>query len=605
MARLNKYDRQHLSNIATVQRQVDRIFNAAIKEAARIGVRIDEISPDRLFSFSDYPITRKEVEKLLDGLKSGLSGVIVNGVKSSWTLSNNKNNELARQVFGDNVGKLSQAQYRRYFSTNGTALDAFLNRKENGLNLSDRVWRYTEAFKREIELGLDVGIRNGLAADEMSRELRQWLQHPDMLFRRVRDEHGNLQLSQRAAAFHPGQGVYRSSYKNARRLAATETNIAYRTADHERWQQLDFVVGIEIRLSNNHTCLGSDGQPHAFTDICDDLAGRYPKHFKFTGWHPHCRCHAVPIMKTEEEMMADNKRIMAGEEVSETSVNEVKDVPPQFTKWVQNNQERIERASSMPYFLRDNPKTMKAALSGVDGAQSGGQASNISQLQKLIDAQDKIMFTPEQLKNMKDVEQALRVKRGLAMTFEEANESRSNPFFSKGTYEYTHNCQCCSVTFEMRRRGFQVRATERTTTGVPTELAKRSNRGMAYLDPQTGKVPTETSIGGRYVPTNGWQIRTKTEKMLITEGEAAMKETGRYQISLNWKGGGGHRISAERTASGSLIIYDPQTGKKYNGFGSYVKVHHGLINITYTMGILRTDNLLINPKYIAGIVKKL
>ena len=33
-------------------------------------------------------------------------------------------------------------------------------------------------------------------------------------------------LSVKAAqAFHPGHGVYRSSYKNALRLAATETNM--------------------------------------------------------------------------------------------------------------------------------------------------------------------------------------------------------------------------------------------------------------------------------------------------------------------------------------------------------------------------------------------
>ena len=44
------------------------------------------------------------------------------------------------------------------------------------------------------------------------------------------------------------------------------------TADYERWQQLDFVVGIEIKLSNNHTL---NGMP--FTDICDKLKGRYPK----------------------------------------------------------------------------------------------------------------------------------------------------------------------------------------------------------------------------------------------------------------------------------------------------------------------------------------
>ena len=297
MARLNKWERQHLKDLSALDKRIKQIYEAAIKEAARIGATISDFNPDRLFSFNDYPITRNGIEKLLSGLKSGWSAAIVNGINSAWTLSNNKYNELARQVFGDNVGKLSRAQYRRYFSTNDEAREAFIQRKTNGLNLSDRVWNYTNQFKEEIELGLDVSLRNGVAAEEMTKELRQYLKFPDKLFRRVREEHGVLQLSKRAAAFHPGQGVYRSSFKNARRLAATETNIAYRTADYTRWQDLDFVVGIEIKLSNNHTLNGV-----AFRDICDELKGLYPKTFKFTGWHPHCRCHAETVLKTEEEM---------------------------------------------------------------------------------------------------------------------------------------------------------------------------------------------------------------------------------------------------------------------------------------------------------------
>ncbi len=190
----------------------------------------------------------------------------------------------------------------------------------------------------------------------MARQLQRYLQHPDMQYRRVRDEHGNLQLSQRAAAFHPGQGVYRSSYKNARRLAATETNIAYRTADHERWQQLDFIVGIEVHLSNNHTCLGKDGKPHPFYDICDELKGKYPKDFKFTGWHPHCRCIATTILKTEAEMDADDEAILRGDEPSDpdTSENAVTELPDNFRGWMEANQDRIDRAKSLPYFIRDS-----------------------------------------------------------------------------------------------------------------------------------------------------------------------------------------------------------------------------------------------------------
>lgn len=159
------------------------------------------------------------------------------------------------------------------------------------------------------------------------------------------------------ADFHPGRGVYRSSYMNARRLAATETNIAYRTADHERMKNLDFVVGIEIHLSHNHTCKGRDGKPHPFTDICNELEGKYPKDFKFTGWHPHCRCYVTSILKSDKEIAEDTKKILRGEPVDGESENTVEDVPEGYKKWVEKNEKRIEAAKkkgTLPYFVRDN-----------------------------------------------------------------------------------------------------------------------------------------------------------------------------------------------------------------------------------------------------------
>lgn len=354
MARQNKYDKKHLSNLSAYERQVDRLYQQVIAQAVTIGVSIPDFKPDKLFSFNDYPAIRKRVEKLMSGLQSGLSAVILNGIKSEWELSNIKNDELVR----DSIGKIWKGKRgaehvvknsKRYFQHNEDARDAFVSRKVSGLNLSDRVWRYTDQFKAEIELGLDLGIRSGMSADDMTHELRDYLRHTDKLFRRVRDEHGVLQLSKRAAAFHPGQGVYRSSYKNARRLAATETNIAYRTADYERWQQLDFVVGIDIRLSNNHPV----------PDICDELQGRYPKNFKFTGWHPHCRCHALTILKTDEEIAEDTRKILNGEPLDGESVNRVDDVPEAFNGWIEDNKERAKGWSSMPYFVKQNPQYVR------------------------------------------------------------------------------------------------------------------------------------------------------------------------------------------------------------------------------------------------------
>ena len=371
----NNYDKKHLRNIAVICARIDRIFNKAAEEAALIGATIKDDLGDRIFSFSDYPQTRKQIDALTEELHASLETTIVNGIDGAWALSNGKNDDLVRRVFGRKADDLPEAQRRRYFNNNAQALEAFLARKTQGLGLSDRVWRYTTEFKNEIELGLDLGIRSGKSAAAMTRDLRQYLQHPDKLFRRVRDEHGLLKLSQAAKDFHPGRGVYRSSYMNARRLAATETNIAYRTADHLRWQKMDFVVGIEIVLSNNHTIrlqpgektsdlpgqMRADGTPKAnavrtLTDICDTLAGRYPKDFKFTGWHPHCRCRAVTILKTEEEMARDTKRILDGRQPSADSANAVTDTPEAFKGWVENNRDRIANGHSLPYFIRDNAK---------------------------------------------------------------------------------------------------------------------------------------------------------------------------------------------------------------------------------------------------------
>ena len=62
------------------------------------------------------------------------------------------------------------------------------------------------------------------------------------------------------------------------------------------------------------------------------------------------------ILKSHEEMRENNKRVMRGEEPLQGSKNEVKDMPLQFKKWVDENQDRIARAKALPYFLRDNEK---------------------------------------------------------------------------------------------------------------------------------------------------------------------------------------------------------------------------------------------------------
>jgi hypothetical protein len=132
--------------------------------------------------------------------------------------------------------------------------------------------------------------------------------------------------------------------------------MAYRNAEQLRWSQMDFIIGYEVKLSDNHNCKGVPNG--AFYDICDDLKGRYPKDFKWCGWHPNCRCYVIAIIKSEERFWEDeDKRGNDNETITE--------MPENFNKWASLNQDRIARAEqrgTLPYFVRDNRERVKQAV---------------------------------------------------------------------------------------------------------------------------------------------------------------------------------------------------------------------------------------------------
>jgi len=168
------------------------------------------------------------------------------------------------------------------------------------------------------------------------------LNNPTALFHRVRDKYGNLVLSKNAQNYHPGQGVYRSAYKNALRLASNEINVAYKSADWLRIQQNPDVVGFEVRLSPQHKVY----------DMCDELKGKYPKTFHFHGWHVGCKCHIVSILKTPDELI---KELKADEELPpESSSNYISDVPSNYKQWVTDNKDRFKNWKTKPYFIEAN-----------------------------------------------------------------------------------------------------------------------------------------------------------------------------------------------------------------------------------------------------------
>lgn len=340
------YDEKHKQNLAKRAKKVSSLYDAAVKRLTQAAApSLFDADKEQEFHFEDFPALKREMDALMQDLYSSLQTNIEDGDEESWTLSNTKNDAMVESVIGK--AKLPKQTVQAWKHPHLEALNAFIDRKEAGMGLSKRVWNLTQQFKDEMELALELGMGEGKSAAELSRDIRKYLKEPSKLFRRVRDKSGALRLSKAAAAYHPGRGVYRSSYKNALRMTATENNMAYRTANHTRWQALPFVLGIEVRISNNHP----------IPDICDELAGRYPVEFKFTGWHPWCRCYAVSILAKQEEMDAYIKALIAGEDVSDWQfTGKVEQMPTEFTKWMKDNENRIAKAKSMPYFIKDNFK---------------------------------------------------------------------------------------------------------------------------------------------------------------------------------------------------------------------------------------------------------
>lgn len=317
---------------------VESIYEDLNLEAAKIvGITDFAIDSDKPFMWSNYPQTRKRIRDLQERFVEDIGAVIYSGTSEEWKNSNEVQDLLANKVLQTYGATIGKKKYEILYQPNNDALKAFQQRKDKGFTISDKLWNQSTLYKQELEEAISCAIQKGTSAITLSKQISKYLLDFPQLQKDYKERFGKASRAMDCE--------YRSI-----RLAASEINMAYRQAENLRWQQMDFVVGYEIKLSNNHTC---NGKP--FQDICDILAGKYPKDFQWTGWHPLCRCYKIPILKTEEEFWEWDGR----SEATTASVNEVKDVPDAFKKWINENIQRAKSWDSAPYFIRDNDKYIR------------------------------------------------------------------------------------------------------------------------------------------------------------------------------------------------------------------------------------------------------
>lgn len=324
---MDENNKLHYYRINGYSREVQRIFDKYNRMFAVLGLSVVYDKKKGMFYFRNYSEIKTKADKIIKQFAEDVTTAIKKGCSTEWEKSNLNNDILAQQI----LGKIWQEKrFAKYFQHNTKALNTFLKRRQNGLNLSQKVWNCSKRYMNDIEKCLSIGIDKGISADKLAKVIKQYIENPTALDIEMRNV-----FSTSTSTNSQGQGVYRSAYKNAMRLTRTETNMAYRSADNERWRQMDFVLGYKVQLSGSHP----------LEDVCDQLQGDYPTTFKFVGWHPHCLCFATAILQSKEDFF-NNKE-----------PKKITDLPQNFKDWYNENYEKILNAQEkdkLPYFIKDN-----------------------------------------------------------------------------------------------------------------------------------------------------------------------------------------------------------------------------------------------------------
>ncbi len=175
------------------------------------------------------------------------------------------------------------------------------------------------------------------------------------------------------------------------------------------------------------------------------------------------------------------------------------------------------------------------------------------------------------------------------------------------------NCRRATYAYEMRRRGYDVAAT-RTNNGRGQDVTGAFN----VLHPNINNVPVGRSgIMARVFGEIKKDQKPFTEfanqpgiavgkqsfdgvdigRRLKSAMETDLPDGARGELGAMWKGGGGHSMAWEKI-KGEVVIFDNQTGKKYQG-DDFLKLSENF----GTAGFTRLDNLTLDNDFLRRWIK--
>ena len=383
----SKQKKEQLNQLfAAYNRRLGMLYSGYVKKLLALGYSEDVLENDALFNFDNFPVLKARLNEIFNDYFQNSMLCYKSGITSGVSLAYSHDN--------DALGQFSVLTDKALETARKTAAATFIANRlnaKNGLNLAQSVWNYCQQTKAEFEMAMSNviadGLEKGTSAEEVGRRIRQYLNNPDMMYRRYhtvkvlkngqkkdvvtwrrkRIIDGRVRFVEEPLE-HVGQGVYRSARKNALRVARTEINAAYHKARNGRWANEPFVIGQHIHISPQH-------DPDEDADICDELEGYYPKDFDWDGWHPQCMCTSDPVMISGEERKQFYKRMLNGENMSGyVSPNSIKDEPDQYKRYIEANGDKIVDAfkrGKLAWHLANNKSYWLKYLDAAQRKQMG------------------------------------------------------------------------------------------------------------------------------------------------------------------------------------------------------------------------------------------
>lgn len=383
----SKQKKEQLNQLFTAyNRRLGMLYSGYVRKLLALGYSEDMLESDALFNFDNFPVLKARLNEIFNDYFQNSMLCYKSGMTSGVSLAYSHDN--------DALGQFSVLTDKALETARKTAAATFIANRlnaKNGLNLAQSVWNYCQQTKAEFEMAMSNviadGLEKGTSAEEVGRRIRQYLNNPDMMYRRYhtvkvlkngqkkdvvtwrrkRIIDGRVRFVEEPLE-HVGQGVYRSARKNALRVARTEINAAYHKARNGRWANEPFVIGQHIHISPQH-------DPDEDADICDELEGYYPKDFDWDGWHSQCMCTSDPVMISGEERKQFYKRMLNGEDMSGyVSPNSIEDVPNQYKRYIEANGDKIVDAfkrGKLAWHLANNKSYWLKYLSAAQRKQIG------------------------------------------------------------------------------------------------------------------------------------------------------------------------------------------------------------------------------------------